>query len=375
MTGKHYRKILVAVSGMSPQIITETLYGLRDPKREEGSWIPDEVHLITTEAGSQKARELLLEGEGHFQRFFHDYPAQRLPDFGSNTIHIIKDAGDTPLPDLRTPEDNEAAADFIIEKIRELTQLADTELHVSLAGGRKTMGFYVGYALSLFGRQQDRLSHVLVSPEYESLRDFFYPAPTTRFIMRPGQNASGEGRLDTAKASVWLANIPFVRLRGFLSEDALVSRARFRDVVALVDVLASDPQVILDLRARRLRLGPLKIRLPPQELAFYLVFARKAISGDAEVVFPKTGNEEIDAMYMQAKRDITGDSDEDDRTKMALKKGMDRDYFDSVKSRLNGSLKKHLGKRGVEKYGIKSRARGKNVFFLTLKPNRISIEE
>jgi CRISPR-associated protein (TIGR02584 family) len=30
-----------------------------------------------------------------------------------------------------------------------------------MPGERKTMGFYVGYALSLFGRAQDRLSHVI----------------------------------------------------------------------------------------------------------------------------------------------------------------------------------------------------------------------
>ena len=30
------------------------------------------------------------------------------------------------------------------------------------------MGFYLGYALSLYGRTQDRLSHVLVSSPYES---------------------------------------------------------------------------------------------------------------------------------------------------------------------------------------------------------------
>lgn len=37
------------------------------------------------------------------------------------------------------------------------------------------MGFFVGYALSLFGRAQDRLSHVLVSDPFESLTDFYYP--------------------------------------------------------------------------------------------------------------------------------------------------------------------------------------------------------
>jgi CRISPR-associated protein (TIGR02584 family) len=34
-------------------------------------------------------------------------------------------------------------------------------LNVSIAGERKAMGFYVGYALSPFGCAQGRLSHVI----------------------------------------------------------------------------------------------------------------------------------------------------------------------------------------------------------------------
>ncbi|MBF4102237.1 hypothetical protein INT80_01850 [Gallibacterium anatis] len=45
-------------------------------------------------------------------------------------------------------------------------------MHVSIAGGRKTMGFFAGYALSLYGRAQDSLSHVLVSAEYEAIQNF-----------------------------------------------------------------------------------------------------------------------------------------------------------------------------------------------------------
>ncbi|MEJ2418835.1 MAG: CRISPR-associated ring nuclease Csm6 [Exilibacterium sp.] len=367
MSAQHYRRILVAVSGMSPQIITETLYGLCGaPQRRDHPWIPHEIHLITTEDGREQARLQLLEGKCHFQQFLQDYGIVEPPHFALDTIHVIRAVDGTPLADLRTPAENEAAADFITDKIREFTCDDGTELHVSLAGGRKTMGFYVCYALSLFGRQQDRLSHVLVSPEFESLRDFFYPAPTTRLIAPSGQRASGDEKLDTAKAEVWLADIPFVRLRGFLSEGALVNRARFSEVVELVDVLASAPQVILDLRQGRLRLGPLNIPLPPQELALYLVFARKTISGEAEVVFPKSGNEEFSDMFMQAKRDIIGEWADNDRTEKALKQGMDRSHFDSVKSKLNTSLEKHLGKRGVEKYGVKSGQRGKYTYFLSL---------
>lgn len=45
------------------------------------------------------------------------------------------------------------------------------------------MGYYLGYALSLYGRAQDRLSHVLVTERYESLRDFFIPHRTAGSFM------------------------------------------------------------------------------------------------------------------------------------------------------------------------------------------------
>ena len=56
----------------------------------------------------------------------------------------------------------------ITNLIRAFTADPESALHVSIAGGRKTMGFFLGYALSLYGRAQDKLSHVLVSPPFES---------------------------------------------------------------------------------------------------------------------------------------------------------------------------------------------------------------
>jgi|25BtaG_2_1085352.scaffolds.fasta_scaffold00039_6 CRISPR-associated protein (TIGR02584 family) len=224
MSDQEPRKVFLAVSGMSPQIITETLYALIQEKH----WIPDEVHLITTEQGKQNAVLQLLEGERHFQRLLKDYQVNQPVLFSEQNIAVIQDANGQVLADLRTPQDNETAADTICTVIRELTSDADTELHVSLAGGRKTMGFYAGYALSLFGRPQDRLSHVLVSEGYESLRDFFYPTPTTRVIYdRDGKS------LDASKAQVWLAEIPFVRLRGGLSQSLLNGQHGFSETVAL----------------------------------------------------------------------------------------------------------------------------------------------
>ena len=42
------------------------------------------------------------------------------------------------------------------------------QLHVSLAGGRKSMGFFAANALSVWGRDIDRFTDVLVSEPYES---------------------------------------------------------------------------------------------------------------------------------------------------------------------------------------------------------------
>ena len=72
--------------------------------------------------------------------------------------------------------DNEALADQIFAFVRELATSTDTCLHASIAGGRKTMGLYIGLALQFYGRPGDTLSHVLVNPALEN-REFFYPPP------------------------------------------------------------------------------------------------------------------------------------------------------------------------------------------------------
>ncbi|MEF8766961.1 CRISPR-associated ring nuclease [Candidatus Accumulibacter contiguus] len=48
------------------------------------------------------------------------------------------------------------------------------------------MGFFLGYALSLYGRPQDKLSHVLVSAPFESSLGFYYPTPSSHVLELPG---------------------------------------------------------------------------------------------------------------------------------------------------------------------------------------------
>jgi CRISPR-associated protein (TIGR02584 family) len=78
-----------------------------------------------------------------------------------------------------------------------LTRDPESAVFFSIAGGRKSMGACLTIAAQLYRRPQDRLYHVLVSPEFESCRDFFYPPPESRpltLYYRLGQPYSKETR-------------------------------------------------------------------------------------------------------------------------------------------------------------------------------------
>ncbi|MEJ5207356.1 CRISPR-associated ring nuclease Csm6 [Denitratimonas sp. CY0512] len=238
-------RVLIAVSGKSAQILTETLYALI---HQEPAFVPTEVHLISTAEGARHASLNLLGDNGWFLRLCRDY--QLDPEiFDASRIHVISDSEGQALTDIRSPADNEAAADFITGFIRERTDQPDAALHVSMAGGRKTMGYYAGYALSLYGRDQDRLSHVLVSEGFENHPAFYYPTPTRARI--EGRNGFD---LDASQARVDLANIPFVRLRDELPEavrrksNLLAGRQSFSAAVNAAEAGRKTHRLTLDLQ-------------------------------------------------------------------------------------------------------------------------------
>ncbi|MGH6893265.1 MAG: CRISPR-associated ring nuclease Csm6 [Dongiaceae bacterium] len=247
------RRILLAVTGLSPQVVTETIYALAVQTRGQTEpLVPTEIHLITTDTGRDQAvNNLLSDKPGWFHRLCADY---RLPaiDFDRDFIHVMTGAEGHPLDDIRTPADNERAADFITEKVRELTHDDNAAVHVSLAGGRKTMGFYLGYALSLFARPQDRLSHVLVSAPFESHPDFYYPTPYQCILQTRDKPPIA---LDARDAVVSLAEIPIVSLRNGLPKGLLAGTATFNTTVNAARASLAAPDLTIDVRTQRVGSG------------------------------------------------------------------------------------------------------------------------
>ncbi len=364
-------RILLAVTGLSPQVVTETLYALAVAAKQP--WVPTRVHLITTKEGRKRAElSLLSQSPGWFERLQRDYelPAIR---FDADHIHVITDDSGRPLDDIRTPEDNERAADLITELVREMTADPGNELHVSIAGGRKTMGYYLGYALSLFGRPGDRLSHVLVSEPFESCWDFFYPTPKEHIIQTRDNDLA-----DARNARVTLAEIPFVSLRHGLDERLLQGRVTFSQAVQAARQGLQPPRVEIDLVRRCIRTGAGgEVPLPPAQLALYVLFARRAREGKPPLEAPAKGAPDpawAERFLREYRAIRRGEMEDLERTEKALRNGMDGEYFSFTKSALHRKLKRHLG-GAAEPYLIDNGGRRPGRYALRIPPEAITIVE
>jgi len=154
-----------------------------------------------------------------------------------------------PLEDIITPAQNSALADQILEMVRSCVENPDFHLIASIAGGRKTMGALLYAAMTLLAREGDRITHVLVNPPYENLSGFFFPTQPGGLL------AASDGTMHSpARASVLLADVPFVPLRNRFRELQQMPGTFQNLVRAFSREPERDPRalVAIDYAARRL---------------------------------------------------------------------------------------------------------------------------
>lgn len=272
---QNIKHVLVAVSGMTPQIITETLYGIYIHDKNS---MPSEIHVLTTELGAEKLRNSLMGPDNKLEQFCNDYELKLIP-FSEENIHIPMDSLGQKITDVRTEQEQEIIADFITQFIRQKTADNNVAIHASLAGGRKTMGFSIGYAMSLFGRPLDRLSHVLVNEPYENIPEFFYPTPPEKGEI--WQMDRNNKRHDARKAVVTLASIPFVLMREEMP-DTLLSNEHlsYTDIVNRINramlITAETASIRFDFERLVVNCDGYEIAMKPDNFAFYAWMARNA---------------------------------------------------------------------------------------------------
>jgi CRISPR-associated protein (TIGR02584 family) len=162
----------MGIAGLTPQVVTETIWALA---RAPAAWVPTHLHVLTTREGARRIELLLLPSEDRLGALAELAAELGLAVLPEPLLHVLHDDAGAPLDDITAAAHNLCAADQICELVQTLTGDGDSALHVSLAGGRKTMGFFAGAAMMLFGRPQDRLSHVLVNGALQAHPQFFFP--------------------------------------------------------------------------------------------------------------------------------------------------------------------------------------------------------
>jgi len=91
------KNILLAVVGLSPQVITETLFALYQQSRRI-----DAIHIITTRQGKEMINaNLLSPRDGKYYRYLNEYDIDpESIDFGFDNVHIIKDRNGMEIDDI-----------------------------------------------------------------------------------------------------------------------------------------------------------------------------------------------------------------------------------------------------------------------------------
>ncbi|MGK0372787.1 MAG: hypothetical protein ACJAW1_003051, partial [Glaciecola sp.] len=189
--------------------------------------------------------------------------------FDEQHIHCIDREG-ISINDVLSAEDHDAVADFVTQKVRELTSDVNNVIVASIAGGRKTMTFYLGYAMSLFGRECDSLCHVLISEGYENLHDFYYPTRQSKTLI----NSRTDQVLDAKEALVTLINIPFVRMRKEMPEHLLNNAdVDFTATVKNLNMHKENIKIILYVGINQIEVNDNVCQLTPSDMAMYCWFA------------------------------------------------------------------------------------------------------
>lgn len=258
------KNILLAVVGLTPQVITETLYALHQQGRHV-----DEIHVITTRRGKEIINAHLLSPvDGHYYRYLREYgikPSQI--EFGHGNIHTVKDGSSFDLDDIMDEQSNEKLLELCLNLTFRFTGDPQAAVFFSIAGGRKSMSACMMTAAHLYGRPQDRVYHVLVSPEFESNRDFYYPP----LHSKPLELVDIAGQVyvkETRFARVFLNPIPFISVRDQI-ENAMLKKPRDPATLMLSMIKEKTVHLTIDLSACKIIFGGRELDLAPARLALY----------------------------------------------------------------------------------------------------------
>lgn len=236
--------ILISVVGTSPAVLTETVWALAHQKKPV---VPDEIVVITTKRGRESIENMLFGEDKGWERLKTALASEKIKIdkkllFGLGSIVSPLSADrNSELEDIASTEENSLAADFFLETLRKYTERPDTQVYASIAGGRKTMSALMLSCMSLLGREDDHVLHVLVNPPFDGYMEptFLFPEANVKYKQPKGDKKSYSSK----DANIELIDLPFVKMRGWYQDKFKETYPSYTRLVSEVQKVAPNANV------------------------------------------------------------------------------------------------------------------------------------
>lgn len=334
------KSILISGIGTSPAVLTETVWCLA---HQSVPIVPDEVVVLTTESGKERLYAEILNGESSVWREMCESLREDKVDiggklvFGKTSVRVIPDAHGNEIYDLRSGEDNLRAADFMLQQLRQYTESSDTVVLASIAGGRKTMSALLFSCMTLLGREDDKVFHVLLPPEFEGgvTPPMYYPVKGVTYTNRmTGKTYKSE------KFQSELFEVPFVRMRGWYQEKFKTIPPTYRTLVSRVKTVSPPaiayPEIEIDILNGGVTVNGMTVLMSRPCFALLALLADGCSVKDAHQRLLKThalgGNTRCDWLVTFCEGSLftrATDTDDMNKTMSNLRKVLRRSGFDN----------------------------------------------
>jgi CRISPR-associated protein (TIGR02584 family) len=246
-------RILLCLAGQTPAVITETFYALAVAQKPP--FVPNKIVVITTAGGEKVCKPVLADQIKKLcEAYDLDSPAEAVFE-----VFTLEDG--TQIEDVRLRPEINATENKIFDVVRTLTNNENCAIHASLAGGRKTMSAHLQSAMQIYGRRQDRLSHVLVNPVFEGpVRNAYFPTkPPTPYTYKDRQGATQSITCD--QMDIDLGYVDFISLRDGLPKVLLNNDITAQQAIAVARGAFEEPRLELDWHKRMIKVAGLTLDL------------------------------------------------------------------------------------------------------------------
>ena len=358
---KSAETVLLAVTGMSPAVLTGTVWALA---HEEPPRIPSRVIVLTTRTGKEQIdREVFSPQPAfdekcvwdslreHLEMRGHDLKGKlRFDSTSSEDLRVLTRWDEAtrrkpPLDDIRTSEENESAANAILEVVRSIVENPDTHLVASIAGGRKTLGTLLYACMTLIGRETDRLTHVLVHEPFDDPRlnpRFYFPRQPAASLKTP----DGKTIACAAEARIDLADIPFVPLRNLFAKELSRMPGNFSALVArcrqgIHELAAGEVTLTVHHSRAEIEINGVRVKLAPKEQLVMLFLAERARNSERAFGAYKDAVDLLNCYRQKLRTETVPENFSDWRTKDGLAGEVDEEAVRKAVSGIRTKLKRN----------------------------------